>query len=221
MFISLKCLISFSLQCFHAIVSSVLWCWMTVTFTCCSAHSFLNSQPMISNMQQCHICCHGNVWNVPPVSCTLVTQDNCTQPWCSVHGKSKHIVCSEWKRRSERNIRRTSRSRRTLGFFCDGQQRLWKRSRRKHCSTVSPFVEGVKPNTGTALLCDRHAAPHPAVWTYNPTHWDSHGTSSVAAGFKTQKSLHDTTTTTCTLTDQWLVMGGFSFSSLAKKNNFI
>lgn len=107
---------------------------------------------------------------------------------------TENNVLIDWKTRPGRNKRRTSRSCHTPFRFCDGQQRLRKRKQGKHCSTVSPFVERVKPYTGTALLCDRHAAQHLTVWTtYNPTHGDSHRTISVSVGLKTKKSLVDTT----------------------------
>lgn len=116
-----------------------------------------------------------------------------------------------------------------LSGFAMGQQRLRKRKQGKHCSTVSPFVERVKPYTGTALLCDRHAAQHLTVWTtYNPTHRDSHRTISVSVGLKTKKSLVDTTHkggSTCLLIEfvsahlikDLTLKEGFSFSSPAKK----
>lgn len=181
------------MQCFHPIVSPVLWCWMTSKFTRCLAHSCLNSQPMISNMQlaamphlltlQCAKC---SSWRTAPWSrkITALTSD---VP--SMRNPNKMF----WVTRLERNKRRTSRSRLTSLRFCDGQQRLRKRKQRKHCGTVSPFVEAVKPNTGTALLYDRHAAQHPTVLTtYNPTQRDSHRTISVSIGFETKKSLDDT-----------------------------
>lgn len=39
------------MQCFHPLVSPVLWCCMTTRFACCWARSSFNSPPMITNMR--------------------------------------------------------------------------------------------------------------------------------------------------------------------------
>lgn len=137
------------------------------------------------------------------VNCTLVTQDNCvsgsTQLGCFVNVKSKQFffVLFFWVigRCTQRGIKGGHLfSCQTLFRFHGRQQSLRKLNQQKHCSTDSPFVERVKPNTGTAQLCDRHAAQHLTVLTtYNPTHRDSHRTISVSVSFKTKKSLDDTT----------------------------
>lgn len=104
----------------------------------------------------------------------------------------------------------------------EGQQRLRKRNLRKHCSTVSPFVERLKPNTGTALLCDCHAAQHLTVLTtYNPTQRDSHRTISVSVSFETKKSLDDTTDNLHTDRISDALQEGFSFFPFCKKRLYL
>lgn len=182
------------MQCFHPLVSPVLWCCMTTRFTCCWARSSFNSQPMITNMQlaamphlltwQCVKC---SSWWTAPWSRKITALGS------DVPSMQNPNAMFKWL--GERGINgRNVVLARHLQIFCYGQQTLRKRKQRKHCGTVSPFVEGVKPNTGTALLCDRHAAQHLTVLTtHNPTHRDSHRTISVSVDFKTKKSLDDTT----------------------------